>query len=125
MRTIEQIITIIHLGKHMAYEEKIYRCSFCQETLSGRVKMSKVNKNYISFTGTLTLQLWDEEAQYRSYVYITNKPSDDGKPAQMCFCSFKCFEDYAKWKHKEHNERRKEQLMEEASEALTRPRPTY
>ncbi len=126
MKRAERSIIINHLGKkHMSYEEKIYRCSFCQEVLSGRVKMSREEKNYISFTGTLTLQLWDAETEYRHYMYVSNKPNDDGKPAQMYFCNFKCLEEYAKWKHKEHNERRREQLMKEASEELTRPRPTY
>ena len=107
------------------YLEKIYQCSFCQTVLSGRVKASREEKSYISVTGTMTLQLWDSESEYRSYLYISNRPADDGKPCQMFFCNFKCMEEYAKWKHKEHNERRREKLIDEASEDLTRPNRKY
>jgi hypothetical protein len=105
--------------------EKIYQCSFCQTVLSGRVKASREEKSYISITGTISLQLWDADAEYRSFLYISSKPKEDGKPVQMYFCNFKCLEEYAKWKHKDYNDARREKLLEEANEMATRPRRTY
>lgn len=100
------------------FAEKIYQCNFCQTVLSGRVKASREEKTYISITGTISLQIWDAETEYRSFFYVSNKPSADGKPCQMYFCNFKCLEDYARWKHKDYNEQRKEKLREEASEDI-------
>ena len=107
------------------YHDKIYQCTFCQTVLSGRVKASREEKSYISITGTVTLQLWDADTQYRHFLYISNKPTDDAKPCQLFFCNFKCMEEYAKWKHKDHNDYRREKLLEEANEEALRPRRTY
>lgn len=100
------------------FVEKLYQCNFCQTVLSGRVKASREEKNYISITGTISLQLWDAETEYRSFFYVSNKPQTDGKPCQMYFCNFSCLSEYAKWKHKDYNEQRKDKLREEASEDI-------
>lgn len=96
--------------------ERLYQCSYCQTVLSGRVKAEVVEKTYLCITGSISVQIYDEETHWRGFLYATPKPQKEGEKVQTYFCNLQCLGGYISYKQKVEKQKREEWLREQASE---------
>lgn len=83
-------------------------CDCCGEVLKGKKGMVDINKSNIAIRGMITH--FDGQGDY---VHITYRADDD-----MSFCNTECFKNFCNRRIEEYENRRMEQLKQEASDDI-------
>ena len=92
-----------------------YVCDGCGATVHGKDRNAFIHEDYIQFNNvTMVLQMMDPQTRYKSHLYLTRQPSED-----LTFCmkpGMPCLEQFMQAKKNGAEARRKEYLMQEASD---------
>ena len=66
-----------------------FLCDMCGDVLCGRKGTAEVNKRFISITGQVMVDDYDDELARRTYFHVS-----PAKFAVMTFCDTRCFDAY-------------------------------
>lgn len=76
-------------------------CKMCEKVLLGQIGAAQVSESYVSFKGSISLQMKNPENGYRYWVTILNEPD-----RFTAFCDLVCVQDYFDFREKAREEER-------------------